>query len=277
MADSLFTCLAQGNQGHTQVGPLLNVEQFRKDFLFGIDQIADDLGNKLSDETLQTFLNIAVSTLEHDLDLAITPRQIQEHKDYYANDYYDWGYLQLNRYPVISVDKLEIVYLRNDTQLEDVLDIPQQWIRIDPPTGIVRLVPNNRFPARLQVDASGTFFPELFNRYSMVPNLWVATYTWGFKDGCVPTIINAAIGLIAGIYVLNSLADLNIGAGIAGTNLSLDGLSQGIQTTGSAENTTFSAKVKEYNRLLFGDKSLGSTGIFTILRNYYKGASINII
>jgi len=170
-----------------------------------------------------------------------------------------------------------VVYLRDQNTLETVLDIPQEWIRLEPETGIVRLVPNNRFPGRLQVDASGAFFPELFRRYSMVPDLWVVRYVHGFKEGQVPAILNAAIGMMAAIFYMNIAGDLIIGAGIAGTSLSLDGLSQSIQTTASAENHGYSAKVKDYKRLIFGDGPNDKNGALTVLRNFYKGQTISII
>lgn len=277
----IFNKIGTGNVGHNQVGPLLTVEALRKVYLFGVDKISDDLGNVLEDEVLQTFINNAISTIEMDLDLFVGPRDIEEHKDYNANDYWEWGYLQLNRFPIITCRPVtvQIVYLRDrSSQLQVVLDIPQEWIRLDPFTGILRLIPNNRFPGNLQVGSGGTFFPELFRRNSMVPDLWQVSYTTGFEDGCVPSAVNAAIGLQASIYALNSLADLNLGAGIAGTSISLDGLSQSLQSTGSAENTTFSAKVKEYNEMLFGNKTKGIPGIMDGLRRFYKGGpSFNII
>jgi hypothetical protein len=110
-----------------------------------------------------------------------------------------------------------------------------------------------------------------------VPHLWEIKYYHGFKPGCVPSVMNAAIGLIASIYAMNILGDLIIGAGIAASSLSLDGLSQSIQTTASAENHGFSAKVKDYARQLYGDRTTGSTGIIEALRRYYRGQNMNII
>lgn len=274
------------NFNYKQVESLITVERVEKEFLFGVTPLGvDDEGNKLGPDAIQTYINTAISIIEHDLDLFVMPRQIEEHKDYFANDYWDWGFMQLNRIPVIdlkpidgvTVSGLRIVYLRDENDLETVLDIPKNWIRLDKATGIIRMVPNNKFPARLQVDASGAFFPELFRRYSTVPNLWVVTYMAGFAEGCIPVALNSAIGLLASIYYMNMIADLNLGAGIAATSLSLDGLSQSITSTASAENTTLSARIKEYNRLLFGDKVLGTKGIIPILRDYYKGQNLSII
>jgi hypothetical protein len=272
-----------GNRNYTQVEPLITVQKLKETYLFGSLHFPDYKGDELSDDAIQTFINNAVSMLEHDLDIAIMPRKKVEYKDYAANDYAEWGYIQLNNNPVISLESMKVVYTKGfnqqtqEEEFETVLDIPQQWMRLDPDSGIIRMIPNNKFPGRLAVGAGGAFFPELFNRHSMVPHMWEVTYYHGFKAGCVPSAMNAAIGLIASIFVMNILGDLIIGAGIAGTSLSLDGLSQSIQTTASAENHGFSAKVKDYARQLYGDRIVGSTGIIESLRRYYRGQNMNII
>lgn len=271
------------NEIYTQVEPLITVEKLKQTYLFGTLHFPDYKGDDLSDEAIQTFINNAISLLEHDLDIAVAPRQKVEFKDYSMNDYFEWGYVQLNNSPVLSLDSMRVVYLKDndpnnpgEEQFESVLEIPKSWIRLDPDSGIIRMMPNNKFPGRLAVGGNGAFFPELFNN-SMVPHMWEFKYTHGFKSGCVPSLVNAAIGLLASIFVMNILGDLIIGAGIAGTSLSIDGLSQSIQTTASAENHGFSAKVKDYARQLYGDRTIGSTGIVEALRRFYKGAPMTII
>lgn len=274
----LVNCNGVGNSNYTQVGPLITVQQLKDTYLFGKLNFPDHEGKVLSDEAIQTFINAAVSMIEMDLDLAIMPRNCIEYKDYFMNDYYEWGYMQLNQSPVIGDPAISIVYTKNATEFETVMSIPPEWIRLDPMSGIIRLIPNNKFPGRLAVGGGGAFFPELFNMHSMVPHMWQVQYQHGFKPGCIPAALNAAIGLIASIYVLNILGDLIIGAGIAGSSLSLDNLSQSIQTTASAENHGFSALVKDYARQLFGDRTIGSTGILEAVRRYYrKSSTINII
>jgi hypothetical protein len=272
------------NDIYTQVEPLLSVEKLKETYLFGSLHFPDYKGDDLSDEAIQTFINNAISLLEHDLDIAIQPRRKVEFKDYYLNDYTDWGFMSLNNTPVIELESLRIVYLKQDDlanpgeeKFETVMEIPKSWIRLDPDAGMIRMLPNNKFPGRLAVGSTGAFYPELFNRHANVPHLWEVTYTHGFKAGCVPSLVNAAIGLLASIFVMNILGDLIIGAGISGTSLTLDGLSQSIQTTASAENHGFSAKVKDYARQLYGDRTIGSTGIIEALRRYYKGQQMSII
>ena len=275
MSDPNFT-----NNLMRRTEPLLTPAKLKERFLFGVE-IIDNEGNELSEETLQAYIDMAVSELEHDLDIPIVPTEICEEKDYFSNDYYGWGYFQLNTLPLIQMKEMNVVYLEDDpstpaSQGEVVLEIPQSWWRVREHDGIVRLVPNNRFPARLAVDNAGAFFPELFRRNGHVPNLWRIKYDAGFKDGCVPMAINAAVGLMASIYALNIAGDLVLGAGIASSSLSIDGLSQSINTTSSAENHAYSAKVLQYGNQLFGPNER-TPGILDKLRRYYQGQNFNII
>jgi hypothetical protein len=268
--------IRESNRHAKRVGPLITVDELKAHYLFGI-VIDDDQGNELSPETYQKYIDNAISMLEHTLDIYITPETIVEDKDYRINDYADWGYLYLNNFPVASLDKIEMVYFRDaNGNPETIQEIPANWMRLQNHDGIVRLVPNARFPANLQVDQSGNYFPEVL-RSNMVPHLWRLTYTAGFEDGKVPDIINHTIGLLAAVQALIVGGNLVLGAGIASQSISLDGLSQSIQTTASAENSTYSATIKEYQTLLFGKNAQDRSGLIAVLKDYYKGEGIGII
>lgn len=264
------------NKGHTQAEPLINIKRLKQEFLFGVVAVDND-GNDLPDSVYHAHINNAVSIVEHLLDIAITPRTYTEEKDYYMTDYFQWGYMQLNNYPLLDVESMEVVYLHDENNdPEVVLEIPRNWIRVDKETGILRLLPNNKFPSRLAVDSQAAFFPELFRRNGQVPNLWRITYKYGFEEGKVPVLINLAIGLLASLFVLHIAGDLVIGAGIANSSISLDGLSQSIGTTASAENHAYSAKANQYRDLLLG-RNEKDPGIMGNLMDYYKGRGLNIV
>ena len=268
--------IKNSNKGSKRVAPLMSVDELKRTYLFGID-IVDNNGNELSQEAYQDYLDNAVSMLEHELDISITPRKEVEDRDYHMNEYWDWGYFQLNNFPVIQVDKMELIYFRDENgEAETLQEIPNNWIRIQPHDGILRLIPNARFPANLQVDQVGNYFPEIL-RTRMVPHLWRITYTHGFKDGCVPVLINQAIGYLAAIQALIIAGNLVIGAGISAQSISLDGLSQSITTTASAENSSYSATIKEYQRLMFGANKDDPSAIIKRLKDYYKGQTMGII
>src|SRR5690606_14359064 len=104
-----------------------------------------------------------VSMLEHYLDISISPvKNYEEFKDYHLTDYAEWGYFHLNNYPVKCVRKVELVYFRDqDGEPISVQEIPNNWLRLQAHDGILRMIPNARFPANLQISQNGAFFPEI--------------------------------------------------------------------------------------------------------------------
>lgn len=262
-----------------KVEPLVTVAQLKATWLFGVKIRDKETGEDMSEDSYQNAIDTAVSLLEHYLDISISPvRNYKEYKDYNQNEYYDWGYMQLNNFPLESVNSIKLVYFRNDNGEVDqtqTIEIPKNWIRVDAMDGIVRLVPNGKFPANLQV-GNGGFYPELFS-VQKVPHAWEVDYNYGFCSGQVPVLMNQAISMIASIIMLITAGHLILGAGIAGTSISLDGLSQSIQTTQSAENSGFSSTIKDISEKLYGKTKDDPFAILRILNNYYKGATMTIL
>lgn len=258
--------------------PLVTVAQLQATYLFGVKVRDRETGEELSEEAYQNAIDTAMSMLEHYLDLSIAPiKNFQEFKDYNINDYSEWGYMQLDNYPVECINSIKLVYFRDENAEPTVAqEIPLSWIRLNNHDGIVRLVPGNRLPSNLQIGVNGGFFPEIL-RSSHIPHAWVIDYNYGFCSGMVPVLLNQAISMIAAQIVLITAGHLILGAGIAGTNISLDGLSQSIQTTQSAENSGFSSVIKDYGDKLYGTTKDDPFAILRILYNYYKGAQIHVL
>lgn len=258
--------------------PLIDVAKLKGTYLFGVHINDRVTGQAMPDDVYQVWIDNAIAMLETFLDISISPvKNFEEFKDYRLNDYADWGYLQLNNYPVICVRKMEMVYFRDvDGEPETVQTIPNQWLRLQAHDGLLRLIPNARFPANLQISQTGSYFPEIL-RADFVPHLWRITYDYGFSTDCLPVLLNQAIGTIAAIQALIVAGHLILGAGIASTSISLDGLSQNIQTTQSAENSGYSAVIKDLSDKLYGKTKDDPFAILTILKNYYKGETMNII
>lgn len=259
--------------------PLVTVAQMKATWLFGVKIRDKETGDDMSEDSYQNALDTAISLLEHYLDISVAPvRNFKEYKDYNRNEYYDWGYMQLNNYPLECINSIRLVYFRDDNGEVDntqTITIPPNWIRVDAMDGIVRLVPNGRFPANLQM-GNGGFYPELFSTMK-VPHAWEVDYNYGFCSGQVPVLLNQAISMIASIIMLITAGHLILGAGIAGTSISLDGLSQSIQTTQSAENSGFSSTIKDISEKLYGKTKDDPFAILKILRDYYKGATMTIL
>src|SRR6185436_9810350 len=161
--------------------PIIDVAKLKATYLFGVIVRNRETNENLSDEAYQQFIDNAVSMLEHYLDISISPvKNFVEYKDYRVNDYAEWGYFYLNNYPVKCIRQLDLVYFRDEN---------------GEPVSI-QTIPNTRFPANLQISQSGAFFPEIL-RSPLVPHAWQITYDYGFDPGCVPVLLNQAIGTIA--------------------------------------------------------------------------------
>lgn len=265
-----------GNMSFKKVGPLLSVKELKAKYLYGFSLVGPD-GAEFPDTTLQLCIDNAVSFLEHWLDMSIsTVKDYQEYKDYRQNDYYDWGFLQTENVPVQCVSKLELVYFNDQNNEPTVINtIPNSWIRVQNHDGMLRLVPNSNIPSSLMMSGNG-YFPELLNS-SRIPQAWRITYSYGFKDGEIPQIMNLAIGYMAAAQALSVLGNLVLGAGIANYSISLDGLSQSIGTTQSAENSAYSATIMEYKEHVFGKTKDDPFAILKIIRNYYQGQNMYVL
>jgi hypothetical protein len=253
---------------------LVTVEQLKATWMFGVKIRDRETGEFISDEAYQNALDTAISMMEHYLDISISlVRDHVDYKDYRLNDYQDWGFMMLDNFPVHSITSLKMVYFRDESGVPTtVQEIPPSWIRLNAHDGIIRLIPNTRFPANLQINETGSFFPEIL-RAGMIPNMWQITYSYGFDSGKVPVLLNQAIAMSAAITLMITAGHLlNLGAGISSASISLDGLSQSINTTNSAENSGFSSTIKDISDKLFGATKGDPTAIMTILKNYYKAA-----
>jgi hypothetical protein len=273
--------IPKSNRRMKRVEPLIGVRELKERYLFGI-VIKDDNGNEIPEKTYQSYINTAVSMLENHLDIAIFETDNSdepEFRDFYRNEYQGWGSIMLNNIPVIEIKNLDFVYQKQeDETYATALEIPKAWIRLDKHSGIIRLVPNANFPSQLSVGASGAYYPDLFARYSHLPNMWRIKYSYGFESGKVPILVNTAIGLIAACLALMTAGDLVIGSGIASKSLGLDSLSESISTTASPENSAFSARIKEYQRLLYGPSvNSPERGILRQLFDYFQGSPMQSI
>lgn len=270
---------AHNNMDGKKTEPIVTVKQLQATWLFGVKIRDKETGADFSDDAYQNAIDTAIGLLETYLDISIGPvRNYVEYKDYRLNDYAEFGYFHLDNFPIESVSRIRLVYFRNDDgEVDNVqsLEIPKSWWRVNAHDGIIRLVPNGKMPGNLAYGAGG-FFPEVF-RLPMIPHAWEITYDYGFCSGMVPVLLNQAISMIAAIICLITAGHLILGAGIAGTSISLDGLSQSINTTQSAENSGFSSTIKDISDKLYGTTKDDPFAILKMLKNYYKGASITII
>lgn len=236
----------------------LTAEQLKARYFFGLD-LTDAKGNELPDATFQHFILQAIRWMEHQIDISIVPQVFTEKHDYHRLDYEAFQFLQLDNYPVLSVEELSVQYPSG----QNVVVFPQEWLRLNGESGQIQVVPTAGTLSEFLVGQGGTFLPAIYHGMHFLPQLFSVEYTAGFEDGKVPGNIVDLIGMFASLGPLHLFGDLIAGAGIANISLSMDGLSQAIGTTSSATNSGYGARVLNYLKQIKEQ--------IPLLRRYYKG------
>jgi hypothetical protein len=240
------------------IANLLTVEQLKRRYLFGVD-LTNDAGQILGDDVFQHYILAAVRSIEHELDTPILPTTFLEFHDYYREDYRAFSFIQLDNYPVISVDEFRVQYPSGQT----VVVFPAEWYRLNAEKGQIQIVPTAGTLSNFLVGQGGSFLPAIYNGMDYLPQLFRLEYTAGFGAGRVPRDITEIIGMLASMGPFNIFGDLIAGAGIANLSLSMDGLSQSIGTTASATNAGYGSRIIQYTKQI-KEK-------LPMLRRYYKG------
>lgn len=245
---------------------VMSADDLKARYLFGVDLTDDEgLGYRKADIEFQ--ISSAQNWIQKEIPgLALLPTVItDERHDYYMNDYAAYNFIKMFRYPVQSVESVNIQF----PLATQVLKFDPSWYRIESSGATVQLVPTAGTFSSILLSQGGNFLPLFYQGLQNVPSIFSISYTAGFPKGEIPDDILDIIGLKASIMPMNIAGDLIAGAGIASKNISLDGLSQGITTTASAENTGYTANIKQREKEI-ASKLKG-------LKEFYNGISFAVI
>ena len=255
---------AQRGEGDSALD-LMSVGDLKTNYLFGLD-LTDDSGTPYPDTLYEHFIRSAVSWLEHRLDIPIAPRSIEdEAHDYFREDYNKYIWMHLKEYPVISVDEVRLVL--PGEQVVQVFE--PEWVHVQKESGQLQLVPGAGSAGSILLGASGAWIPFIYGGNKFIPDAFRVDYTAGFEPGRVPPLILDLIGKKASFGPLNIAGDLLGGAGIASQAISVDGLSQSFNTTSSATNAGYGARLIQYGREI--------KEVLPMLERYYKGLRFTVV
>ncbi|APZ82314.1 hypothetical protein Goe2_c07800 [Bacillus phage vB_BsuM-Goe2] len=216
----------------------INSTFLRENYLFGVP-LEDQYGNKMKEGMLDHYIKSAIEYTQRMLNIVIKPTEVtHEVHDYYAGDYTNWSFLQLNKRPIMEVSQLSMYFGESK-----MFDIPVDWVRIYDIPGQLQLFPTSGTTS-VALTGGGSFLPFVLGTYSSAPGVWRVSYKAGLED--IPEDMVEYIMKRASIGILQVWGDLIIGAGIANTTLSIDGLSQSIGTTQSPEFSGAGSRIKNY-------------------------------
>lgn len=216
--------------------PIPTPAQMKATTLFGIPLKSFLTNETVTDETLQYYIDVAISELEHALDMYITPVTFEERQDYSRHlQFWSFGYMKVDHSPINSVKKYALTFQNGTSDGEIIVNVPLEFIHTQPQEGTVQLVPANGvtisgFIASLY---SGLGF-HAFNAQAITnwPGAIDIVYTAGFPDGKIPGLLAGLINNLAAQKFLSSLGPILFP--MNSTSISIDGTSQSVGTLGPA-------------------------------------------
>ena len=213
--------------------PLPTPSNIRSIHLFGLLLQSNITNELVPDETIQFYIDSAISEIEHELDLYITPVQFREKHDYNADHFLkNFAYIKLFHPNVISVQKVELSF-SNDPETSGLVEFPLEYVMVKPQEGSLQLVP--AFGTTLSGMAASVFtgaqFYALGNQnVTTLPGGYRITYIAGFEKDKVPAAIVDLIAVRASISMLSTLGPIFYPN--SSVSISTDGLSQSTSTFG---------------------------------------------
>lgn len=216
----------------------------------------------LSDDAIQFYIDSAINRMATMLDIAISKEVLtNEQYDYRLEEWLNgYGFFQLNRRPLIKVSSMKLNVITSH------ITIPPEWIQINKKNAQVNLIPYYGILASANLSNQILMFMPLLQSAGYVPQIVQISYEAGYeKNENLPDLLVTLIAQNACIGVLNVLGEIALGgqAALAGYSIGVDGLSQSVSTTASAENHAYSARIRMYEK--------EQQEIVKVLRQYYYG------
>lgn len=218
----------------------MTIEQLKTRYLFGIE-LTDKAGKPIPDEVFLNAIASAVSYLEHKLDIVILKRSFVEKYDYRSVDYVEFNFIQLKHRPLNDLTLLKAKFPNN----RDLVQYPTEWYVTEKESAQIQLSPVEGTFSGLIITQGGSYVPLIYGTRDYWPHLFEATYTAGFDEDKIPTIINEMIGMRAAIRLFDILGDILFGQ-IASESVTLDGAAVSKALTAAAGISVFSARIKSY-------------------------------
>lgn len=224
-----------------EAGLVITPQELRAVYLNGAPEHGQD-GQPFPDRLYAAHIQAAVEWLEKELDIPITPVEIEDEvHDHYTRDYTRWGYFQLNRYPVIQVRAVSFQY----PTMSNPAAIDLDWVVLEDggAHGVVQIVPGRGTIADVLI-IPGAIMPTLSGAFGRVPATWHFSYRAGFEHGALPEDIKHLIALKAAHDVLAIIGDQLLGAGVAAVSLNVPGLGQSVTAAGGG--AAFQARMQAF-------------------------------
>jgi hypothetical protein len=227
-------------------GAVLSPNELRDLYLYGINLKSRD-GSELPVYVWEQKIKAAQEQVEKFLAIKLIRQLVSESLTYYRDDY-------LNNLPILNcslpVNKpITLMGLLNNTEQ---LKYPIEWSNYyqdsdEIATRRINIVPSGTaIGVSTSVILMGVTAQLGIRSLNMVPNYWYVQYISGWKPGKLPIDILDVVGKLASVQILAIMGDLVLAPGLSGQSLSIDGLSQSLNTVISSKGGAFSGRISQY-------------------------------
>lgn len=208
----------------------------RNKSLFGLPLKSFLTGQEVTDEALQRYINEAISQVEHELDLYITPTVFEERHDYSREmQFWSFGYLRVNHSPILNVEKYQLTF-NNGMGVPGSLplvSIPLEFIHVQPQEGTLQIVPAQGVTiSGFIVSIYSGLGYHAFNSQAITnwPGAVFVRYTAGFEKDKIPAMLAGLIENIAAMNFLSTMGPILFPHN--SVSIGIDGASQSVGTLG---------------------------------------------
>jgi len=243
----------------------------KSDYLFGLE-LKDQFGHSMPDTTLANKISIAIARMERELkDFNLSPKVIkstavkgllnaqggvvfpaepalvaltdifEDPYDYDVGDYLNWGYIALRRKPIVSVERIRLIYPTG----QEIITYPIEWIKIFHKFSQIQIVPMAGSFKQYPLIGQGAMYLPLMSGFltKSVPQLIHVDYTAGLT--VVPDDLKDAIYKLSAVEILKTAGQGRF-PGVASMSTSADGLSENTTLTQSPSTQLYGALIKQY-------------------------------
>lgn len=216
-----------------------------KQYMYGIKVVDPETGQELGDKFYDHIIETAIARAEKELDIAILPRLVEnEHHDFHSSDFASYMFTSSFLKPIIQAEDLKL-----EINGWVKYKYPADWWKVYNLAGHIELYPTALMQSGMTMNYnySVTGFPQLAglppaNQNGFAPQMIDISYVAGLlprkhqyaQEWECPADLEQLVIKIAAKEIFQVWGRLIIGAGIEGKTLSVDGVSESIQTTQSA-------------------------------------------
>lgn len=241
---------------------VMTTSELRDLYMWGLlGLFQDENGVQFPERLYVHYIQYGIAKFQMKTRIRVLPTPIQGEKHDFEPESFRNRYLSLllDEFPCVSVDKITLLMPGQQPFV-----LPDSWLRKDLALGVVDVVPDT------DVILPG-LVPALrgsFGSPKVTPQAISVDYVAGFPLGKLPPNIKDVIGKEAQSGPLNIGGDLVGGAAIASQSMSIDGLSQSVNTTSSPTMGGFGARLIQANNELKRD--------YPIIEKLFKGPRLYV-